>query len=136
MRPVRSRIPSLLVALLLTAAHPLFAHHGNSAYDENHQVTIVGTVTEFVWANPHCQIFLDVADDKGKVVHWGIETNSPGRISRAGWKKSSVKKGDHVALVIVAAKNGAPIGYIGMGDPGTKLTFDDGRVLDFTEKDQ
>jgi hypothetical protein len=76
-----------------------------------------------------------VTDDKGKVVHWGIETNSPGRIARNGWSRSSVRKGDHVTLIIVAAKNGSPVGYIGSGDPGTKLIFDDGRVLVFTEKE-
>jgi len=39
-------------------------------------------------------------------------------------------------MIIVIAKNGSPIGYVGAGDPGTKVTFDDGHVLDFSEKVQ
>src|SRR5580700_4933636 len=102
----------ILVSGLLTAGVPLFAHHGNSAYDEKNRVTIKGTVTDFVWSNPHSQIYLDVKD-KGRIVHWGIETNSPGVLIRDGWKKTSLKAGDQVTLNIVAAKSGAPVGYVG-----------------------
>jgi len=45
------------------------AHHGNSAYDEQARVPVKGTVTEFVWTNPHAQIYLDVKDKNGKVVN-------------------------------------------------------------------
>ncbi len=69
--------PLLLLALLLSAG-VLFAHHGNTAYDETARVRIQGTVTEFIWTNPHSQIYLDVKDGSGKVVNWGVETNSPG----------------------------------------------------------
>ncbi len=72
-----------LVVVFLASAGTIFAHHGNSAYDEVHPITIKGTVTEFVWANPHCQIYLDVTDDKGNVTHWGIESQSPGILLRA-----------------------------------------------------
>ena len=125
-----------LIAFLIFACLPSFAHHGNSAYDEQSRVTIKGTVTEFVWANPHCQIYLDVTDEKGKVAHWGVETNSPGILNRDGWTRSSLKKGDHITMILVIARNGSPIGYVGAGDPGTKVTFDDGHVLDFSEKVQ
>lgn len=124
-----------IVGVLWTAV-PAWAHHGNSAYDEQSRVTIKGIVTEFVWANPHCQIYLDVTDEKGKVAHWGVETNSPGILSRDGWTRYSLKKGDHITMIIVVARNGSPIGYVGAGDPGTKVILDDGRVLDFTEKQQ
>ncbi len=35
-----------------------------------------GTVTEWVWANPHCWLKFDVKDDKGNIVHWVAETNN------------------------------------------------------------
>ena len=111
-----------------------FAHHGNSAYDETARVPIKGVVTEFVWVNPHSQIYLDVKDKNGKVVHWGIETNSPGILSRAGWTRRSLKAGDEVTIILCPAKNGEPVAYIGSGDPGTKVIFSDGRELDFKDK--
>ena len=69
--------PLPLLALLFSGG-VLFAHHGNTAYDETARVKIQGTVTEFIWTNPHSQIYLDVKDRSGKVVNWGVETNSPG----------------------------------------------------------
>ena len=119
---------------LLIYASVLFAHHGNTAYDETARVRIKGTVTEFVWTNPHSQIYLDVKDSSGKVVKSGVETNSPGILTRAGWTRRALKAGDEVTLILCPAKNGQPVAYIGSGDPGTKVIFADGRELDFTDK--
>ena len=101
--------------IFLTLCFPLFAHHGNSAYDETHPITITGTVTEFVWSNPHCQIYLDVKDQKGAIANWGVETMSPGILTREGWTKSTLKPGDEVSITLIPAKNGAPVGYSGNG---------------------
>jgi len=124
---------TLTAALLLLAASAS-AHHGNSAYDEQARVTIKGVVTEFVWTNPHSQIYLDVKDKNGAVVHWGVETNSPAILTRAGWTSRSVKPGDEVTIILCPAKNGAPIAYIGSGDPGTKVIFSNGKELDFKDR--
>jgi hypothetical protein len=118
-------------AFLLSAAAPLFAHHGNAAYDETKEVTLKGTVTEFEWANPHAQIYFDVKDAKGSVVHWGCETLSPGKLVRAGWSKEAVKAGDPITITLVAAKNGAPVGFL------HKLVFDNtGKQLGIQELPQ
>jgi hypothetical protein len=112
----------------------LFGHHGNTAYDETARVPIKGTVTEFVWVNPHSQIYLNVKDSSGKVVNWGVETNSPGLLTRAGWTRRSLKAGDEITIIVCPAKNGQPVAYAGSGDPGTKVIFADGRELDFVDK--
>src|SRR2546427_1857714 len=64
-----------VISTLLFLCSPASAHHGNSAYDETARVPIKGVITEFVWTNPHSQIYLDVKDSNGRVVHWGVETN-------------------------------------------------------------
>ena len=127
------RIGSVAAILLFSCALAL-AHHGNSAYDETVRVTIKGKVTEFVWTNPHSQIYLDVKDKSGKTVNWGVETNSPAILTRAGWTRSSIKPGDEITIILCPAKNGAPVAYMGSGDPGTKVIFPDGRELDFKDK--
>src|SRR5215471_16103971 len=129
-RIVLGSLATMLLFLSMSAA----AHHGNSAYDEQARVTIKGVITEFVWTNPHCQIYLDVKDKNGNVVHWGVETNSPAILTRAGWTSRSVKFGDEVTIILCPAKNGAPIAYIGSGDPGTKVIFSNGRELDFQDR--
>lgn len=128
-----TRSLSLFGAILLWCASAS-AHHGNSAYDETARVPVKGTVTEFVWTNPHSQIYMDVKEKDGKVTHWAIETNSPGILTRAGWTRRSVKPGDEVTFILCPAKNGAPVAYIGSGDPGTKVVFSDGHELDFKDK--
>ena len=88
------QVALLLISAGILSALLLSAHHGNSAYDETLRVKIKGTITEFVWSNPHSQIYLDVKDSAGKIVKWGVETNSPGILTRAGWTRRSLKAGD------------------------------------------
>ena len=50
-----------LIVFVLGA--PLLAHHGtNISYDHDKPTTLKGVVTEFVWSNPHCQLYFDVKD--------------------------------------------------------------------------
>ena len=124
---VKLRKSGLLIVSILAVCGPLWAHHGNSAYDEEHWITISGTVTEFVWSNPHCEIFMDVKDDKGAVVNWAIESQSPGILRRNNWTRTSVKPGDQITVNFAPAKNGAPVGFT--GNKNGKVVFPDGHVL-------
>jgi hypothetical protein len=101
----------------------LWAHHGGSEYDTKNLKTLKGTVTEYYWANPHCQIFLDVKDDSGKTVNWGIETLAPAVLKRAGWNPQLLKPGEVVTVTIAPSKKGTPIGMI------RKLLLPDGKEL-------
>jgi hypothetical protein len=109
---------------LATFCRPILAHHGISAYADQ-TTTLKGIVTEFVWSNPHCQIFFDVVDDKQNVAHWSCETNSPARLMRAGWTRNSLKPKDEVTITLLPAKNGTPVGFLRgiMLADGTKLTL-------------
>ena len=102
---------------------PLFAHHGNAAYDTGKSVTLKGTVTQWVWAFPHCMLQLDVTDDHGQVVQWTTETENPSSMIHFGWTKQSLKPGDQVTVTVVPGKNGKPIGRI------VELVFSNGRKL-------
>ena len=119
-----------LVAMMFLACASAYAHHGNSAYDESKPVTMKGVVTEFDWVNPHTQIYFDVKDAKGRVAHWGCETLSPGKLTRAGWTKDSVKPGDQITITMVVAKTGSPVGFL------QKVVFADGRELGINEGPQ
>jgi len=97
---------------ILIASIPLFAHHGNAAFDTSKKLTLKGTVTEWVWANPHCWLKFDVKNDKGEVTHWlAEETNPPGLIN-SGWYKDSLKVGDEVTVILIPTKNGQPLGRV------------------------
>ena len=83
---------SAVVVLLL--ASPMFAHHGAAAYDTSQTTTLKGTVVEFQFINPHCQLLIDVTDDSGKVERWDGEFTNPGALHRRGWTKDMFKTGD------------------------------------------
>lgn len=112
-----------VLAGLFAFAGPLSAHHGGSEYDTKNLKTLKGIVTEYYWANPHCQIFLDVKDDSGKTVNWGIETLAPAVLRRAGWNPQLLKPGEVVTVTIAPSKKGTPIGMI------RKLLLPDGKEL-------
>jgi hypothetical protein len=112
-----------LVAGLLFIFVPVFAHHGGSDYDIQHPVTLKGTVTEFVWANPHCQVFLDVKDDSGKAVNWTIETLAPAVLKRAGWSRETLHAGNQITITLVPSKKGTPVGML------RKVVLPDGSEL-------
>ena len=112
----------VLVFVLSLISLPLFAHHGNAAYDYEKTLTIKGTVTAWVFANPHSLMKLDVTDDKGNVQHWVLEGNSAS-LSDAGWHKTTIKPGDVVIVDVMPPKNGALIGRV------RRILRPDGTVL-------
>ena len=104
---------SLLVAVLLAACGPVFAHHGSSiSYDLKKTVVLKGSITEFVWSNPHCQIYFDVKDDQGNVAHWGGETNGPGTLAKEGWTRTTLKPGDPITITVFPSKAGTTYGLV------------------------
>jgi hypothetical protein len=105
--------PFLLAALMTMAAGAsAAAHHGTGiSYDlEAPLVTIKGVVTEFAWRNPHVSIFLDVKDEKGNVINWGIEHNNVQSLARLGYHRNTLRPGQEITAVIHPSRSGAPIG--------------------------
>jgi Family of unknown function (DUF6152) len=111
------RTISFAVVSLLAVSVPLFAHHGGASYDTGKTVTVKGTVTDYVWSNPHVFVKLDVKDDKGNAVHWIVEAQNPVSMIAIGWTKSTFKPGDEVEIDAMPARNGNPVGFLGSSSP-------------------
>src|SRR5207302_3879628 len=81
---------------LLAVSVPLPAHHGAAGYDMDKQLTMKGTVREWLWANPHCFMKYDATDEKGNVAHWAVE------VSNVDWptadRKSTRLNSSHVKI--------------------------------------
>ena len=95
-----------LAALLL--ASPALAHHGFAGrYDEEHPITVMGTVVDVQFLNPHSAIFFEVTD-KGKTQRWQAELGSAQQLNRSeGWTRTTLKAGDKITIIGPANKNGA-----------------------------
>jgi hypothetical protein len=105
----------------------LLAHHGTGvSYDMGKVVTVKGTVTDFHWANPHVQLYFDVKDEQGNIVHWGGEMLSPAVLGRRGFNKNTLKAGDQVTVTLNPSKVGNPVGVVGV------IMLDNGTVLQNT----
>ena len=115
-------LPALvLVASSAIVSVPVFAHHGNAVYDSTKTVTVKGTVTDYIWANPHVFLEVDAKDSSGNTVHWTIEAQNPLSQTEVGWTKRTFKPGDEVVVEIIPAKNGQPFGRFGAAGPTAGL---------------
>ena len=116
-----ARIATLTVisAVACAAAGAALAHHSFAMFDQSRQVTVVGTVKEFQWTNPHA--FIEVVDSSGLL--WSVELNSPNNLIRQGWKRTALKTGDKVTVVINPLRDGKPGGLF------NAVTLPDGTVL-------
>jgi hypothetical protein len=108
---------SFVVVGLLTVSLPLLAHHGNAAYDADKIITVKGTVTAYIWSNPHVFVKLDGKDDSGNVVHWIVESQNPVSMTQIGWTNNTFKPGDVVEIDAMPAKNGNPVAFLGSASP-------------------
>ena len=105
-----SIFPGALALLFFSV--PMFAHHGSAAFDMGKRLTMKGTVTEWIWANPHCFLKYDSTDASGNVAHWVVETSNPPDMINSGWTKQSLKPGDQVTITVEPVKNGRPVGHL------------------------
>ena len=101
-----------VLAGVLAVSSPVFAHHGNAAYDGTVTVLRSATVTKLAWANPHTIVQFDVRDDAGELVHWTAELGSPSALGVIGWNKTSLQPGDVITVYIHQAKSKNPVGRI------------------------
>lgn len=109
-----SKIATILAVVigLLASAAPAVAHHGAAAFDTSRTVTMKGTVTYWMWANPHCFVQYDIKNDKGEVQHWVAETSNPPDMINKGWTKDTLKVGDEISVTVYPARNGKPVGRL------------------------
>ena len=111
------------VAMAAGLAGPVLAHHSAAGIDRTKSVTLVGTVRQFGWTNPHSWMEVDVPNDTGGAVTWKVEMTSPAFLVRAGWKSTTVKPGDKVSVKIFPLRGGDPGGLF------QSVTLSSGQVL-------
>jgi hypothetical protein len=118
----RNAVCSLVLAAgVFLVASSISAHHGVAHYDMKKTIVLTGTITAFDWGNPHCLVHLDVMDDTGNFRHWTLEMSSTSAMSRRGWVKATLKRGDQVIVETHPAQNGTPLGITSSPDFALKF---------------
>ena len=78
---------------------PVFAHHASAPfYNPEDRVEFEGTVTRWVFRNPHAFLFLDVTGDNGEITEWQVELGAPVSIRRVGWSPDTLEIGQQVKV--------------------------------------
>ena len=103
---------SIAAAALLLPSFPVIAHHGAAALDTGKEITLKGSVTEWIWSNPHCFLQFDAKDESGTVRNWAVETQNPTAMTQRGFSRSAFKAGDEVTVTLEPVKNGQAIGRL------------------------
>jgi hypothetical protein len=105
---MRSRLVliALFVVGLLSISSPILAHHGAASFDNSRTVKVEGTVTDFIWTNPHVYLKIDAKDEHDNIQHWVLEAQSVVNQANAGWTKNMFKPGDLVSIDATPAKGG------------------------------
>jgi hypothetical protein len=70
---------------------------------------VKGTVIEFVWANPHPMMTLEVQADAGRTEKWQIGGPAINRLESNGWTKTTVKPGDVITGIGYQFANGEKV---------------------------
>jgi hypothetical protein len=122
---VKYTVSALIVmaGVLSASGAQLVAHHGAATFDTGKRLEVEGTVTEWVWANPHCFLKFEAKGSDGTVRAWVVETSNPPDMVNRGWNRRSFKVGESITAIVEPVKSGNPVGRL------LEVKFADGRVL-------
>lgn len=99
MRALLWVVAAAVAAAVLVTGVPVIAHHSHSPfYDSTKSVEATGTVTKFVFRNPHSYLYVDAPNAEGKMTAWEIEMGASVTMSRRGWTPETIKAGDPIKV--------------------------------------
>ena len=122
---MKATLRGVALAILGVLVMPvsMMGHHGGASFDNTKEVTVKGTVTEWLWANPHCFLKVEEKDATGTARIWNLEFGNPTDITSRGFSRRTFKVGDVITVTVTPVKSGAPVGrarVVTLAD-GTKL---------------
>ncbi len=90
-------VVSLVGAVL--AAGAAYAHHSFAAtYFVDKEMTVEGTLTQFLFRNPHSFVKVQAPDDKGQMQTWAVEWGGGAQLNQEHVTRDTLKPGDHVVV--------------------------------------
>jgi hypothetical protein len=116
-------VPLLGVAVGFALAPRLDAHHSVAGqFDVQKRTEITGVINKVDWINPHVYVYVDVADGKGAVTTWQLESLPTAMLRKAGLTSEMLKGGGQkVTVAALMARNGTPnLGWL------LNLKYEDG----------
>ena len=97
-------------AMALGIVSPALPHHSHAMFDHATRVAVSGTVTEYVFRNPHVFLYIDVEGENGEIVNYWVELSNLPNMIRRGIGRATFKPGDEVTVNLHPLKDGRPGG--------------------------
>jgi len=95
----RKYLPLLATPLVLLLGPQVEAHHSFAAtYFVDQEISIDGTLTQFMFRNPHSFVKVMAKDDKGQSQIWSIEWGGGAQLTQEHVTRDTLKNGDHVIV--------------------------------------
>jgi hypothetical protein len=79
-------------------------------FDHSRELSVTGTVAQFVFRNPHVFLYIDVKDDKGETSTYWVEMSNLTNMIDRGIGQATFKPGDKVTVNMHPLKDGRPGG--------------------------
>ena len=93
------KIMAFVVLAAAGIAVPVYAHHSFAAtYYVDQNISVKGTITEFLYRNPHSFVKIESKDDKGQVTTWSIEWGGGAQLTQDHVTRDSLQPGDIVTV--------------------------------------
>ena len=96
---VKCKLFVVLVVAMLLSGGAAYAHHSFAAtYFVDREITVEGTLTQFLFRNPHSFVKVQAPDDKGEMQTWSVEWGGGAQLDREHVTRDTLKPGDHVIV--------------------------------------
>jgi len=100
----------LAAAIALGTSSPAWSHHSHAMFDHDKEVTITGTVSQWVFRNPHVFLYVDTKTETGDTVTYTVEMSNLTNMLKAGFRATTFKAGDTVTVTLHPLIDGRPGG--------------------------
>jgi hypothetical protein len=105
-----SLITVFAAAIAFSVSSPAWSHHSHAMFDHDKVVTITGSVSEWVFRNPHVFLYLNVTSDSGEMVKYSVEMSNITNMIKVGFSPTTFKVGDKVTVELHPLADGRPGG--------------------------
>src|SRR6185503_19107340 len=100
----------LVAAMALAVSSPAWSHHSHAMFDHDKEVTITGTVSQYIFRNPHVFLYMDVQNDAGGTITYTVEFSNLTNMLKMGFSATTFKAGDKVTVTMHPLNDGRPGG--------------------------
>jgi hypothetical protein len=98
MRTFRLRLGAILL-LAAVGSGAVVAHHSfANIYDSGQNLTLTGTVREFLFVHPHPFLVVEVRNDAGERQTWRAEMDNRFELEQIGMTDATFRPGDQVIV--------------------------------------